>query len=172
MCATAANGTFLLGGYKDIMCSAEAASECHGIISGEVADLNLWSRAWTEAEMLSYTGCLDAGSGDILSWAEAGWETVNVVVEEDAELRDICNEKEESFVVFPERRSFHEISGFCRTMGAEMAAPATVAEQEALHTVVKAFISKVNLLVHFSFPTFKPSRPDFSLGMTSHDYCT
>lgn len=39
------------------------------------------------------------------------------------EFKQICDEKEASFIIFPELRSYNDIFGFCRSMGAEMATP-------------------------------------------------
>ena len=54
-------------------------------------------------------------------------------------LYEICQEREDSFIVFPELRYYMESFEFCKAMRAEMAAPAKMIEQEALRNATKRF---------------------------------
>ncbi len=81
------------------------------------------------------------------------------------EFKQICDEKEASFIIFPELRSYNDIFGFCRSMGAEMATPRcgiklfvdektfnvfafahrTPEDQESLFNVTRPFVGEVDL---------------------------
>ncbi len=124
---------------KNLWCESE--SDCQGILSGELADLNIWSRRFSSDEMTRFTKCESKGEGDLLSWGSAKWDFYNVGSEDKNlqvwdlaqklliefkiiyEFKEICDEKEASFIIFPELRSYNDIFGFCRSMGAEMATP-------------------------------------------------
>ncbi len=66
------------------------------------------------------------------------WRLRNVV-ESSLTLSEICHEREDSFVVFTELRPFGETYRFCRSLGAEMAAPATPEENRRLVDETRPF---------------------------------
>lgn len=41
--------------------------------SGEVADVNVWSRVLSSAEMAASTSCEGRPQGDVLAWDAASW---------------------------------------------------------------------------------------------------
>ena len=55
------------------------------------------------------------------------------------DLSDVCLEREDSYMVFNERRNYMESYRFCSAAGAEMAAPATVEEMGRLFNVTEPF---------------------------------
>ena len=61
---------------KNLWCESE--SDCQGILSGELADLNIWSRRFSSDEMTRFTKCESQGEGDLLSWSSAQWDFYNV----------------------------------------------------------------------------------------------
>ena len=61
---------------KNLWCESE--SDCQGILSGELADLNIWSRRFSYDEMTRFTKCESKGEGDLLSWGSAKWDFYNV----------------------------------------------------------------------------------------------
>ncbi len=149
-----ANGTFLIGAYDEMQCQT-SNPDCTGILSANLADLNIWSRAFTSQEMFRFTSCDEFpngfGDGDILSWNQANWTFINNVFDYDTSLEEICQEKEESFMAFPEMRTYREIYDFCLSMGAEMSSPKTPTELQALMNVTNQFFDKVlSLLLQLS----------------------
>ena len=70
------NYFFLLFLPKNLWCESE--SDCQGILSGELADLNIWSRRFSSDEMSRFTKCESQGEGDLLSWSSAQWDFYNV----------------------------------------------------------------------------------------------
>ncbi len=70
-----ANGTLVLGASGSQLCPEDESddSRCQGIFSGELSDLNVWSRLLDREEVDAFTGCREEGRGDTLSWGEARW---------------------------------------------------------------------------------------------------
>ncbi len=54
-------------------------------------------------------------------------------------LREICDERKESIVVFPELRDFSESLRHCRSLGGRMSAPRDEAEQDQLVNATRRF---------------------------------
>ena len=55
------------------------------------------------------------------------------------DLPQLCHEREDSYVVFPELRHFGAIHHFCSSLGAEMAAPETPEENYRLVNATTPF---------------------------------
>ena len=68
----------MLGTSRADYCLEGFDRECNGAFSGLLTDVNLWSKALTEEEMMTYTRCINEGKGDVIEWAEAKWYHTNV----------------------------------------------------------------------------------------------
>ncbi len=73
-------GTLMLGtGISQlcpdsVMTSNDVSHTCEGFFSGEVTDVNIWSRRLSLQELKEFTECHAEGQGaDLLDWGEARW---------------------------------------------------------------------------------------------------
>jgi len=74
-----------------------------------------------------------------MNWDKVDWELRGTSVA-DFDMADVCQEKEDSYFVFPEMRSFGDVFSFCSSVGAQMAAPASVEEMDKLKNATGPFI--------------------------------
>jgi len=113
----------------------------HFIVSGEITDLNVWSRVLTKEELSMFGNCIENNlEGDLMSWLETIWELKKVKSEEMA-LFDVCQEKEDNYMIFPELRFFDDIFSFCSSVGALMASPANLREMEEFRNATQPFFA-------------------------------
>lgn len=69
----------MIGGSSKNVCDRLSDCQTRGMLSGELADLQIWSRVLTDQEMTDFTGCDSAaGAGDMLDWEAATWDEINV----------------------------------------------------------------------------------------------
>ena len=74
------NGSLILGTGAFDWCYPDRLDpvDCNGYLSGQLADLNIWSRVLSDVEIQEYSNCGREGDGDILRWADSQWSHSNV----------------------------------------------------------------------------------------------
>ncbi|TRY78459.1 hypothetical protein TCAL_11687 [Tigriopus californicus] len=134
-------GVLMVGSAVSMDCNKPGQGSCRGLFSGQIADFNLWSRKLSQAEIQAFTNCQSEGFGDLVNWNTAQWINNNVNRFPLNLKEQLCKEKEDSFMVFPELREFIASFRFCRSLGAKMAAPFNIDQHKDMINSTRRFFA-------------------------------
>ena len=84
---------------------------------GKMTDVNIYSNALSEDEMLAWTQCRQRTTGDVLAWETAEWDKEGLFAEEE-QVEEICFPKPK-FVVLPPTKQ-HDAVDMCISIGGSM----------------------------------------------------
>ncbi|XP_063600616.1 uncharacterized protein LOC134776794 [Penaeus indicus] len=106
--------------------------ECKLLTIGEVADVNVWSRVLSDAQMAAATSCKGRPQGDVLAWDTASWTLGEDTGKTFLPLEETCDIKPLPYFLFTEKLKFSDASSLCRAFGGELATPMSPEEQEVI----------------------------------------
>ncbi len=82
------------------MCPFQGSAVCSKHASS-FTDFNLWDRALTMEEMVSWTGCHNMAShGNVIDWRTAQWQQINSSREDNVPYEDVCRSNRKPGLTF------------------------------------------------------------------------
>ncbi|XP_027218034.2 uncharacterized protein [Penaeus vannamei] len=123
------DGTIVLGQDQDAPAAVYDATQS---FSGEVADVNVWSRVLSGAEMAASTSCEGRPQGGVLAWDAASWTLGEDAAKRLLPLEESCDVFPLPYFLFTEKLKFSDASSLCQAFGGELATPMSQEEQEII----------------------------------------
>lgn len=127
------NGTLVVGQEQD---GLSTKMDKRQILKGFVAQVNLWSYGLPSHVVASIANCEKNGLGDIFSSDRqaSGLELINVGSMTKS-MHDLCNRKE-TFIIFPEKRTFMDSVKICDLFRTKIYAPANTEINKELNATM------------------------------------
>ncbi|KAK3875259.1 hypothetical protein Pcinc_019858 [Petrolisthes cinctipes] len=124
------DGTIVLGQDQDAPADVYDVTQS---FSGELTDLNVWSRRLEEQELADISGCRTRGHGDIIDWDTADFELGSDVSKVEVDLAVTCNVVPLPFFMFPDKLQVSDALSLCAAFGGDVVTPRNAQEQEVVY---------------------------------------
>nr|XP_045595897.1 uncharacterized protein LOC123756697 isoform X1 [Procambarus clarkii] len=129
------DGTIVLGQDQDAPAAVYDSTQS---FSGEVTDVNVWSRHLSQQEMVNITSCKTRLQGDVLAWDSAQFEIGTDSSETTLPLTETCNIVPEPYFMFLDKLQFLDAVRLCRAFGGELTTPRDDLQQKAVYTLAES----------------------------------
>ncbi|XP_064113370.1 uncharacterized protein LOC135220010 isoform X2 [Macrobrachium nipponense] len=129
------NGVYIIGQEQDTLGGSFQRDQSY---SGEITDLNFWSRDLDQDLMKMIANCTYAEEGDALPWSGQSWKIDGDVRWVTYSQKDICNKKTRSLVFFPDRFPLKSAQHLCHIVGGVLAVPRNKEENDWLFDISKS----------------------------------
>ena len=108
-----------------------------------MADVNIWSRTLTAAEVELWNRCELEDGGDIVDWKKAKW-TRTGLKEVDMDHQEICEEEKvkKLWMISLKKKGFDRTIQLCQALGGEISAPENREDLQDLINAVQSFAKK------------------------------
>ncbi|ROT78797.1 putative glycine receptor subunit alpha-4 isoform X3 [Penaeus vannamei] len=128
------SGAYIIGQEQD---SFGGGFQRDQSFSGEITQLNFWSRVLDEGTIRKFASCAEEEAGDALAWDSQVWDVYGKVRWMVRQKDDICQQQKRSFTIFPDRFSLSEALHLCQVVGGIIAVPQTDEENAWLYNESK-----------------------------------
>ncbi|XP_068220245.1 uncharacterized protein [Palaemon carinicauda] len=114
------NGVYIIGQEQDSLGGGFQRDQSY---SGEITDLNFWSRNLDQDLMKMMANCKYFEEGDALPWSNQSWKIHGDIRWITYARKDICNEKTRRITFFPDRFDLTSARKICHVLGGALAVP-------------------------------------------------
>ena len=111
---------------------------------GKITDVNIWNRALSVPESLSWTNCSNPQQGDLVSWTSSDWEITNMK-EIESTYGEICQKPALGLVLVPGPRTVYESTNLCMKLTGEMNVVSSSMNHQLLTEMMNASKTCTNL---------------------------
>ncbi|KAK7077240.1 hypothetical protein SK128_015396 [Halocaridina rubra] len=130
------NGTLVVGQEQDSLGGTFAISQ---VLQGDIAQLSIWDKQLTPAEIKDMANCLATGRGNAFSLDTATINMLGNIVVSSLQIHNFC-QKVSQYLVLPERRSVTASLQQCHLLNASMTVPSSTQENERLRNTLAPFM--------------------------------
>ncbi|ROT65232.1 putative neuronal pentraxin-2-like isoform X2 [Penaeus vannamei] len=106
--------------------------------SGEVTEVNVWSRALNVEEVASLVDCRESAGGDVVAWTDI-WTMHGDVTKSDVPYERICDEMRDTKQFFFPPVSSRVAFQVCEGLGGSVTTPRRAEEVDTLRRLVSSF---------------------------------
>ena len=125
--------SFEIGQEPDIF---EGGYDPAQLFNGEISELNMWSKALSDAEISGLADCSSGMRGDVISWQKELF-TINQALVTDLESNSIFCDQRKTLVVFPEKTSFDGAKELCDIHGGTIVVPFSETEEKEILDILE-----------------------------------
>ncbi|XP_045118515.1 uncharacterized protein LOC123508708 isoform X1 [Portunus trituberculatus] len=129
------NGSFIIGQEQD---SFAGGFHREQVLHGDIAQLNLWSRALSISEVKALAKCRMLGSGDLLNLDEDEPMEFGDTNFTFIDFEELCKPSYR-YQVMPEIRKFQEAFTLCQVVNSSLAVPASQYDDLRFHQELQQF---------------------------------
>ena len=126
------DAAFVFGQEPDAMRGAYDPNEAY---LGKLAELNIWDNLVANADIMKMATCKTIIKGNNLAWEKSNLILHNVTLSDVSGLAIFC-EKEQRYVIFPEKLRYPEAKEVCKTHGGWLALPKSEEENQRMIEIV------------------------------------
>ncbi|XP_071531024.1 LOW QUALITY PROTEIN: uncharacterized protein [Panulirus ornatus] len=116
------NGAYIIGQEQD---SFGGGFQQDQSFSGEITQLNFWSRVLDHLTIRKLAQCEEEMEGDALGWMEQSWNISGEVSWRQQLKEDICQKARRQITIFPDRFSLIAAQHLCKVVGGNLSVPQT-----------------------------------------------
>ncbi|XP_047477789.1 uncharacterized protein LOC125031213 [Penaeus chinensis] len=106
--------------------------------SGQITQVNFWSRALAEKQVRELSDCSLDLEGDLVSW-EGEWNLTEVTVENIPNSKMCNRDVDNTTYILLALQSFHSASSTCKAMGGYIPSPTTIPGIMSTHDLIKPY---------------------------------
>ena len=128
------NSSFLLGQESDRI---GGDFDVNQMFQGELAELNFWNRILDGTTITAIANCKETTmKGNVISWAKSNFRFFGVKVDDKSDYASMC-EATKTYLIFPQRNSFHKAKDLCSAHGGTLVAPKSDEDNSKIQNIVR-----------------------------------
>ena len=125
------DSSFIVGQEPDSIRGSFSEKQAY---AGNIFGLNIWDRILSPRDIESMSSCLRWPKGNIVEWNVSKWKKYKVRTSENAFPIQLC-EREITYLLFPEKLTYHDASMKCKVHGGKIPTPHTMKENIAVVSI-------------------------------------